>query len=438
MSALVEKIRWFIKKVRVHEQSKPLFTYPMFLLRVWICRRRYSVSLKRLVEKRKNGEKIRVLFLNSSSAKWKCQSLYDVMKSGTVFEPMIGLTFCDDELDLSDETLSRRISDDMAFFEHKGCACIMACDVKSRTVRAPSEFEADIVFMAVPWGVLKPQTVFDISRYALPCYMPYGLDYVELKGKLLRFNWVRLADFHLLLWRYFSWSKAGAECWRAPHFNFERAGDGVGLGHTSLDALLKCVDCTDDGVVIYAPHFSFVWNDMRPIDLLSTFDWSGKPILAYAKAHPEIKWAFKPHPLLRRRMVQNGFMTEDEARQYYEDWGRIAETCYDGGYSDLFARSRAMITDCCSFLMEYAATGKPLIRLVPKETNVLFTAPAQKIIFSHYACHDLDEMNAALKLVVEDRQDPRREERQAAAREAGLFGNNVAERIVKYLSEALS
>lgn len=161
-------------------------------------------------------------------------------------------------------------------------------------------------------------------------------------------------------------------------------------------------------------------------------------MLEYAKRHPEIKWVFKPHPLLKGRLVENGFMTRAEADSYYREWEKIGLACYDGGYADLFKRSRALITDSGSFLLEYMAVGKPLIRLEPVDFNMRFSPVFARVLNSFYTCRTLDEMFAALKLVVEDRQDPRREERQVAAREAGLFGNNAAERIVKYLSEALS
>lgn len=437
MTWLWHKLTWFAGKVIAHERAHPFFTYPIFLVRVWICKRRYQRTMVRLARKRAAGEKIRVLFLNANCSKWKCQSVYDLMKGASEFDPVIGLTFCDDELHFTDEALSRRIASDRSFFERNGCKCVMACNVESRQVLAPSEFGADIVFMAVPWGVLGCQNVFPISKYALTCYVPYGIDFTEFIGKSLRFNWHHLAYFHLLMWRCFTWSESYADYIRAPHYWFERAGDWSGIGHAALDVLQSPEVAKEGELVIYAPHFSFVWGGMRPIDLFSTFDWSGKPMLEYAKSHPEIKWAFKPHPMLRKRMVENGFMTEAEAQKYYDDWNRIAVSCYDGGYASLFARSRAMITDCCSFLMEYAATGKPLVRLMPQVTNQRISPPAERVVSLHYTCRDLDEMHAVLKRVVEDRQDPRREERRAAAKDAGLFGNKAAERICGYLREKL-
>lgn len=158
-------------------------------------------------------------------------------------------------------------------------------------------------------------------------------------------------------------------------------------------------------------------------------------MLEYAKAHPEIRWVFKPHPLLRRRLIENGFMTRQEVDDCYQAWERIGITCYDGGYADLFKRSRALVTDSGSFLLEYMTVGKPLIRLEPVDFNMRFSPVFARVLDSFYTCRSVDEMKAALKLVVEDRQDPRREERQTAAKAAGLYGNQAAERICAYLSD---
>lgn len=428
-----------VKKVIAREEWHPFFTYPLFLLRVARLRYGYARLERNCREKRRQGRKLKVLFLVSNCSKWKAQSLYETFANGSVFDPLLAITFCDDESYLSDAELQARIDADASFYERLGVKWAMACEVKTRTVFDLRRFEPDVVFFQVPWGLMGEQRVCEVARHALTCYIPYALEcFDQARRKSRRFDFNHMANFQQLLWLFTLVSEKYAAYTRQPHFGFERAGRVMGLGHTALDPFSrKGAGDADGDLVIFAPHFSFPWNGVIPIMNHSTFHWSGKPMLEYAKAHPEIKWAFKPHPLLRGRLIENGFMTEAEVDRYYREWEQVGIACYDGGYADLFRRSRALITDSGSFLLEYMAVGQPLIRLEPTDFNMRFSPVFRRVLESFYTCRSVDEMLAALKMVVEDRQDPRCDERRAAAREAGLYGNDAAGRISAYLSERL-
>lgn len=432
-------IRKLLHKVIAREEWHPFFTYPLFLLRVAVCRARYARHVATCREKLKRGEKLKVLFLVSNCSKWKAQSLYDELAKSDEFEPQMAITFCDDELHLSDADLQARIDADAAFYTRLGNQWTAACDVKTRKVFDLRRYAPDIVFFQVPWGVLDCQCIWPVSRYALTCYIPYALEcFDQTRRKSRRFDFNHLANFQQLLWLFTLVSEKYAAYTRAPHFDFERAGTVVGLGHTALDPFCgNELAKGEDGLVIFAPHFSFPWNGTVPIMNHSTFHWSGRPMLEYAKRHPEIKWAFKPHPLLQGRLLENGFMSKEEVDAYYKSWEEIGIACYDGGYADLFKRSRALITDSGSFLLEYMAIGNPLIRLEPEDFNMRFCPVFDRVLTSFYTCRNLDEMLAAFELVLEKLQDPKGEERRAAAKEAGLFGNKAAERICGYLREKL-
>ena len=428
-----------MRKVIAREEWHPFFTYPLFLFRVARVRRRYVKLEQTCREKLRAGKKLRVLFLVSNCSKWKAQSLYEAMAKSREFDPLLAVTYCDDEVHFSDAELQVRIDADIGYYNRLGDKWTMACDVKARKVFDLRQFEPDIVFFPVPWGLMDEQRVEKVARHALTCYIPYALEcFDQAKRKSRRFDFNHMANFQLLLWLFTLVSEKYAGYTRSAHFGFEWAGRVVGLGHTALDPFAQNRGEEANGdLVIFAPHFSFPWNGVVPIMNHSTFHWSGKPMLEYAKRHPEVKWAFKPHPLLRGRLVENGFMTREEVDAYYRDWEKIGLACYDGGYADLFKRSRALITDSGSFLLEYMAVGRPLIRLEPVDFNMRFSPVFARVLNSFYTCRDLDEMHAALKLVVENCQDPRRDERQAAAREAGLFGNNAAERICGWMREVI-
>ena len=187
------------------------------------------------------------------------------------------------------------------------------------------------------------------------------------------------------------------------------------------------------GYVIYAPHFSFPHPLQEDFYTIGTFDWNGKQILEYAEAHPEIKWVFKPHPILRKILSEFGVMSKAEVDDYYARWEKIGLACYDSDYQELFLESRVMITDSGSFLPEYGSTGRPVIRLICAKNKHIPPKAARDVYDTYYNVRDLDEMYSAFKMIIEDRRDPNREKRLAAVRAAGLTGCDASTNIINYL-----
>ena len=121
---------------------------------------------------------------------------------------------------------------------------------------------------------------------------------------------------------------------------------------------------------------------------------------------------------------------------YYAAWREIGRVCTDGNYIPLFQNAKALITDCGSFLVEFPMTGKPLIRLIPKELDYPLFPAFEKLYDSFYTVRNFDEMYAAFALVLERGEDPKKETRLNAVRELGLMGDGTsAERIMDKLRE---
>ena len=95
------------------------------------------------------------------------------------------------------------------------------------------------------------------------------------------------------------------------------------------------------------------------------------------------------------------------------------------------------MTDCCSFLTEYGATGKPIIHLLREDTGVVPLPPSKAVFDAFYQVHDLKEMFATFKTVLEDGLDPKRNERLVSGRAAQIVGVNASANIVKYLRNLL-
>lgn len=145
---------------------------------------------------------------------------------------------------------------------------------------------------------------------------------------------------------------------------------GFFSGHPKLDAFYKNPDALrfdwktaqpDAKKIIYAPHWSIA-SGIR----YATFQHNYKFFYDFAKAHPEISWVIKPHPLLLASAVGHKVFPSNEAfKKYLQAWDDLpnAKVFTGSQYQGLFATSDGMIMDCASWIGEYQYTHKPMIFL---------------------------------------------------------------------------
>lgn len=404
----MSKIKWYIYSL---------------LMRVY-----HFCVLKRVKAKVQKGEKLRVAFIESEIAKWKTQSLFDLMKSDPHYEPFMLICRRDGDANKLKEEIERGIEQAMAIFKEKGNTCFNSYDPNDPDLTNLKKYDPDLVFYQQPWTC--EGSMYSVSRYALPCYVPY---YVANYGSL---PLDAKKAFHRILAYFFMQSEAWVQTltdW-APRFYY--SGKCVPVGHTSLDyAYLHPPKTPTSQCVIYAPHFSFVTDTIDNVTGISTFAWTGREILEYAKTHPEMNWVFKPHPVLYRTVIEKGLMTQTEIDAYYEAWGRLGRVCDSCDYQQLFEEATTMITDCGSFLTEFGATGKPIVHLISARAKIHPMKPSQELYSTYYQVHNPDEMYKIFEIVLEKQEDPNKKIRQAAVRKAGLQGNYAAKNIMDFFDK---
>ena len=400
-------------------------------LAVPLVMQNYCHDLSRITLKAKSHEKIKILFLISDAAKWKMQTVFDAMAKSERFDPFIAVSqFGWHESRAAAEETGRQT---MRFFQNRGMPVVDACSDESHRAIALDAFSPDIVFYGQPWDIEPEHDPAAVSKYALTFYVPYYVPNFTPQS----FDYA--LPFHRTVFRYFLMNEFCVKAYREAMGTLTAAGEMVAVGHPMLDNFSeKDSACNNnDGVVIYAPHWSFPHKDNPNAANISTFLWTGRPMLEYARRHPEIKWAFKPHPVLRPMLLKSGVMDGREIDAYYRAWDEIGESCHDGNYVGLFKRSRALVTDCASFLTEYACTGNPIVRMI---SPVAITKPGQmsrKLYSTYYQVRSPEELEPMLDKIVIRREDPNREARLAAAKAMNLTGVDAAGNIVAYLEKLI-
>jgi len=384
------------------------------------------------VRQRDKGRKVRVLFPVTEIAKWKLQSVYDYMVSSGRFEPIVAVTMGDVSWRLTTLEQDEKLCAIRSFFEERGMPTVMAFDLRTRRAIAFKELVPDVVFYNQPWDYDLTQMPAAVSIYALTCYVPYFvLNYGDADIDVKQ-------EFHQELWRHFLLTEAWAKTYRKCIHFWTHAGRLLGCGHPQLDYYqLHKNDFKDENIVIYAPHWSITVPSVQSLTSYSTFLTNAQTILLYAKQHPEFNWVFKPHPNLRQILRESGAWSESEIEAYWSEWEKIGQGCYTCDYPSLFVKSKALITDCGSFLPEYFATGKPLIHLISPHRKIE-PMPAAKMYFdTFYQVHDESELMDTLQRVLKANDDFRKEERLAMLEKVGLRKNFAAEKIVRFLEKEL-
>ena len=346
--------------------------------------------------------KIKVVFLNSENAKWGYQNLYDELSSNPKFEVQILLTVRLDVLKNKYKKLDyvKEIQDSYKFFKELGMNVDYAFDVKSKKFINLNKFKPDIIFYEQPWQIAKIHQLPETSKFSLAFCNSYGSNITagsnEYSGLLYKDVCTYFLDNNF-----------------AKEFLIEKGLDENRLtvaGQLKLDTYQKPIDQSNiiwktNGKkrIIWAPHHSFY---DKSVLRYGTFDWNFKFLYEYAKEHQEFEFILKPHPLLKKQIINQNIMTVEEMNKYFEDWAQLpnAQVFEYNGYFDMFRTSDVMITDSSSFLYEYLPTGKPIIHLINKK-SVGYNIFGQKIIKGYYKAFNTEDISLLINKLLVDCDD---------------------------------
>ena len=371
------------RRIRLPEVAVPLIGF-VLRLRYGVCRIRSWLRLRR--------GKLRVLFVIGDKTKWKAGLLYkEMLKSGYV-DPFVCPTVMDVGF-YGEKELHTRFKECKEYFANRGYQTKCLNKEDDLTPIPLSSLHPDILIYLQPWGLSNVHQPIAASECALTYYLPYCTFSYGNRLEMYDLPFVRFVYCHMM----------DNDRWVAYYrklsspFRFGCIMKGVGSPY--CEQILNRGDVkTSKKCIIYAPHWSFKHEKNKSMYYISTFDWSGIPMLEFAKAHPEINWIFKPHPGLRAKLESTGFMANEEIDRYYKTWEQLGESNYDSDYDELFARSTAMVTDCSTFLVEYLVTGKPLIRLTSK-SSAKPMPPNEMLLDAFYVANDVNSMLRQLEKI---------------------------------------
>ena len=353
---------------------------------------------KKVLKRLKSKDVIKVVFYVYDSCKWKSQTIYDEMTKNPRFKPLIVVTKNSAEnLDNPSYQSKEEILETFEFFKKRGMNVTLGYDFKKNKHIPFKKFGPDIIIYQHPWYVETSQGPVVCSKFALTAYVPYDIPTTKLETEYnLRF-YQYVENFYVI--------NDKIKNFYAPLMD-NKGANLKAVGAPSLD-ILASAGSTNSKYVIYAPHWTI--NHENTI-AYSTFKENGKFILEYAQKHPEFEWVFKPHPMLKKAILDNNFMSQAEVEEYYLAWEKLGEACFDGDYYKYFINSKLLLTDCSTFLIEYLVTQKPLIRLVSKNATE-FNIIAEEAVEACYNVQKNEELEQTLNQLLVQGHDSMNDKR---------------------------
>ncbi len=386
----------------------------------------YFTIQKKLQKKIKNNNKINVIFLVYQNSKWKNQSLYEKLKLDKHFNVKILLTIADFQIFYTKKEREQILQKNYDFFKQRNMDVEFAWDIERNAPKELDSWAPDIIFYQAPYAYDPSQHIIKMSKKALCCYVPYYINQSE------NFTLMNTQFWHKCLFRWYVlddyWKDISKKLINRDQFNRIKA-----VGHPQLDCYLSNL-VKQKKYVIYAAHWSVGLDDG-----LSSFLDTGPFMLEYAKKHPEINWAFTYHPSLTYNIVEKGFMTRDEIENYYNEWKKIAYVHDKGDYMDLFRNSELLISDCGSFRIEYFPTGKPYVYLISSSPQRLKDGSfLEKICKYYYKSYNTQDLQNILDMLLVDKKDPLKTERENSVRNSSFFKNNSSQNILADMYQFLN
>lgn len=366
-----------------------------------------------------NNEPLKIVFYVYDDTKWKCQSLYDLLDKNSNFDVEVLVTK-NSASNLNNP--SYQTVDDVKktyeFFKNKDMNVSYAYDINKEQFIPFEKFNPDIIIYQHPWYVETSQGPVVCSKFALTYYVPY---YVGNTTSEIEYG----LRFHSYVHKHFLLDEQVKSYFLSKELSNSK--NLAVVGHPTLDFYILNKNLSGKKYVIYAPHWSI--NDKRLG--LSTFQWSGKFILEYAQNHSDLKWVFKPHPILKHRLLTENIMSEEEIENYWKEWSNIGIVCESGNYFEYFVNSKAMITDSASFLVEYFPTENPVIHLLTETSKTCWTPDVAKITNTYYQVENTQDLKFELDNLLKNNNDYKKDIRLKTLSELDFCNDTLsAQRII--------
>lgn len=179
------------------------------------------------------------------------------------------------------------------------------------------------------------------------------------------------------------------------------------------------------------------WSLSEVNDATHFFDYI-EVLLDYFESHTEYTLIIRPHPLMFSNFLEQGAMTVDQISALKQKISQMANVEFDSNndYLITFNQCDFLISDVTSLLLEFFATGKPIIFCDSFEPSKL-TSEAKEIVKTFYHISNSKELIETIELLATGK-DENKEKRLSVLRNTlkvdGKAGQHIVETLINDLS----
>lgn len=366
---IMSKVAYFINKIKML-RPRP------------ITKLHKKINIKKMKSKVKKGEKVRVVLFVSRMSCWIYEDLYRVLNESEEFEPIIVVKpFMSRGLAHMKECMN----DTYLELKRRGYSPIKGYDEETNSyLDVRKKLNPDMVFFTKFWK-RHFHKYFYISRFRDKiCFLSDYAYVIHGHMEAVNFEIQNLVDV------YFYDSQRQIEILSDRMFN--KGKNLLSSGSLKIQKLFDKdyhplespwkVQNRTKKKIIWAPHHEdFTGPEQYQFD--SFYDLQEAMLKIADKYKDEIQIAFKPHPLLKVKLIE--YWGEEAQIEYYDEWNKKENTqLEEGEFIDLFITSDAMIMDCLSFIAEYSATMKPTLFTIGSDSRVLLNEMGEELLEHMY------------------------------------------------------
>ena len=414
MSSVIEKIKQFVG-ISFWDSVYKAFTFRDFFIAAFpACMNRRVQKVRkaqaRKIEQLHEQGKARVLFFLQTPSVWKYDSLYWKLEESECFEPLVVVSPYNVHINYDKDECFRVMRQTEEFAKSQKYNYVSTYNWEThKWLNIKKLYQPDIVFFTKPYKDTLPAYHIYNFPEALTLYLPYGINCINL------FHNTYGLPFQALLWKFLvetEFQKHFAEIYEKSH------GDNVEIvGALAEEKLMqKEYEAKDVWKPQEKKKKRIIWAPHHTVDYLFNFsnflNYCEDMLKLAEKYKNEIQIAFKPHPVLKFKLINLWGLEKTE--DYYNRWAQLENGQIEqGDYIDLFKTSDAMIHDCASFTVEYLYAQKPvLFQIRDEKVKEEFNSFGQLCLEQHYLAYSIEETEKFIREVVIGGEDPKKEQRE--------------------------
>lgn len=371
--------------------------------------RKAAYDLERALPRYKDKDVYKCVFFALDRAVWKYDALFKKMMKDPRFDPIVLVCPI---VNYGRESMLQKMEEAYLNYLSKGYPTIKSYDeTTNKYVDVRKEIAPDIIVYTNPYkGLIDDRYYAGEYTDILSFYVHYGYNSVT------KWDMLYMQPLTNIVWRYYVESPLHLSYVKEHSMN--GGVNAVVTGYPGIEEFLdpnysvksdpwpvkdRCVKR-----VIWAPHHSIeTGGDIH----FSTFLQYAEYMIDLAERYSDkIQMAFKPHPLLKDKLIK--VWGKEKTENYYKQWVNMKNTFFtDGEYIDLFLTSDAMIHDSGSFLIEYLYVRKPVMRLMNDDNmEEMLNGFAKKCFEVYYRGFSKDDIDRFINNIINN-NDPLKDAR---------------------------